>query len=522
LTNPIYSGPTPVIRETAHLETADLTLGEKVIRFIEKNCLVPEGDLVGQPVQLEDFQKCFILAVYDNIAITDTAILSMARKNAKTALIAFLAIAHLVGPVAILNSRIISGARSREQAAEVYNLASKCVSISPNLEHRIRAVPSSKMLVGLAMNTEYKATSAEARTAHGKSPIVAILDEVGQIVGPQDAFVDAITTSQGAYSNPLLIYISTQAASDSDFFSVAIDDALTHKPPKTVCHVYCADEGAEIMDEDQWRQANPALGAFRSEADMRKQAEKAARMPSFSNTFRNLNLNQRVSTVSPFVSRDIWQSCAEYPEEMEGAGVYCGLDLSSRKDLTAFVAVAKRGEHWDVWCRFWAPEEGVHERAKKDRVPYDVWAREGYLTLVPGNYVDYAYVVQDVVEMLGDCEVKQVAYDRWRMDLFRKELDAIGVELPLVPHGQGFKDMAPALDTLEAELLNGRLRHGMNPVLTMCAANAVVRMDEAGNRKLDKHKASGRIDGMVALAMAFGSIAKEEAEPAPEYSMFFV
>jgi len=150
-------------------------------------------------------------------------------------------------------------------------------------------------------------------------------------------------------------------------------------------------------------------------------------------------------------------------------------------------------------------------------VPYDVWAREGYLTLVPGNYVDYGFVVQDVVEMLADCEVKQVAYDRWRMDLFRKELDAIGVELPLTPHGQGFKDMAPALDTLEAELLNGRLRHGMNPVLTMCAANAVVRMDEAGNRKLDKHKASGRIDGMVALAMAFGSIAKEEAEPPPSF-----
>jgi len=522
LNNPIYSGPVPVLRAVADLDIEELTRGEKVVRFIEENCLVPEGDLVGQSVRLEDFQKLFILAVYDNKAITDTAILSMARKNAKTALIAFLAIAHLVGPVAILNSRILSGARSREQAAEVYNLASKCVSISPNLEHRIRAVPSSKMLVGLAMNTEYKATSAEARTAHGKSPIVAILDEVGQIVGPQDAFVDAITTSQGAYSNPLLIYISTQAASDSDFFSLAIDDALTHKPPKTVCHVYCAEPDAEVMDEEQWKAANPALGAFRSEADLRKQAEKAARMPSFENTFRNLNLNQRVSTVSPFVSRDVWLSCGAYPDDLEGAEVYGGLDLSSRRDLTAFVAVAKRGEHWDVWCRFWAPEEGVLDRAKKDRVPYDVWAREGYLTLVPGNYIDYAYVVRDLADMLSECDVKQLSFDRWRIDLFKKELDDIGVELPLVPHGQGFKDMAPALDSLEAELLNARLRHGNNPVLKMCAANSVVRMDEAGNRKLDKNKASGRIDGMVALAMAFGALAKTEEEPPPSYDMFFV
>jgi phage terminase large subunit-like protein len=93
-------------------------------------------------------------------------------------------------------------------------------------------------------------------------------------------------------------------------------------------------------------------------------------------------------------------------------------------------------------------------------------------------------------------------FDRWRIDVFNKELERAGLDWPMEPHGQGFKDMSPALDTLEAELLNGRLRHGMNPVLTMCAANAVVTRDPAGNRKLDKHKANGRIDGMVALAMS--------------------
>jgi phage terminase large subunit-like protein len=499
-----------------------MTTGDKVIAFCEAYLRVPEGAHVGQPMVLAEFQKQFIRDIYDNPHKTRRAYLAIARKNGKTALIAAILLAHLVGPVAVPNSQIISGARSRDQAALVFHLAEKMVLMSPDLSKIIRIVPSSKRLIGLLRNVEYRAISAEGKTAHGLSPVLAILDEVGQIVGPQDSFVDAITTSQGAHESPLLIAISTQAATDADLFSVWLDDAKNSKDPRIVSHVYAADDGADVMDEAAWSAANPALGLFRSLDDLREQANQASRMPSAENTFRNLCLNQRVSTVSPFVSRDIWQSCAEYPEEMEGAQVYCGLDLSSRKDLTAFVAVAKRGDHWDVWCRFWAPEEGVHERAKKDRVPYDVWAREGYLTLVPGNYVDYGFVVQDVVEMLGDCEVKQVAYDRWRMDLFKKELDAIGVELPLTPHGQGFKDMAPALDTLEAELLNGRLRHGMNPVLTMCAANAVVRMDEAGNRKLDKHKASGRIDGMVALAMAFGSIAKEEAEPAPEYSMFFV
>ena len=174
------------------------TRGEKVIDFCQKFCLVPEGDHVGKPVVLAPFQKEFILAVYDNPHVTDTAILSIARKNAKTGTIAFILLAHIIGPEAKQNSRIVSGAMSREQAAEVYNLASKCVLISPKLRDKIRIIPSSKKLVGLLMGVEYQAISAEGKTAHGKSPILAILDEVGQVRGPQSDFIDAITTAQGA------------------------------------------------------------------------------------------------------------------------------------------------------------------------------------------------------------------------------------------------------------------------------------------------------------------------------------
>jgi len=107
--------------------------------------------------------------------------------------------------------------------------------------------------------------------------------------------------------------------------------------------------------------------------------------------------------------------------------------------------------------------------------------------------------------------VQSVAYDRWRITILKKEFDSLGITLPLVEWGQGFKDMSPAIDTLESELLNGRIAHGNHPVLTMCAANAVISRDAAGNRKLDKHKATGRIDGLVAMAMAFG-VANAEHE----------
>lgn len=486
-----------------------MTRGEKIIRFIELFCVVPEGKMVGQPIVLADFQKQFILDVYDNPHKTRRAILSIARKNGKTGLIAGIVLAHLVGSEAQLNSQIISGARSRDQAAQVFNYASKMVMLSPKLSEIVRIVPSGKKLIGLPLNVEYKALSAEAKTAHGLSPIVAILDEVGQVRGSQDDFIDAITTAQGAHESPLLVAISTQAADDADLFSQWIDDALNSDDPKTVCRLYCADTNADLLDEDGWKAANPALGTFRSYDDLAEQAKQAVRMPSSENTFRNLCLNQRVSTVSPFISKEVWKSCAGKVLDFGDAPVWAGFDLSARTDLTALVIIGRINGVWHVQPHFWTPEKGLFDRSKRDRQPYDVWVKQGYLQTTPGHTVDYEYVAQDVAAIFSTLNVQNIAYDRWRIDIFRKELANLAVELPLSEYGQGFKDMSGAIDALESELLNGRIAHGGNPVLTMCAANAVITKDSAGNRKLDKSKATGRIDGLVAMAMAFGVLAKE-------------
>ena len=485
------------------------TRGENVVRFIERFCLTPEGQHVGKPIKLAPFQKKFIKAIYDNKRGTHTAHLSIARKNGKTALIAGIMLAHLVGPEAKLNSQIVSGARSREQAGQVFNYASKMVNLSPELRSIVRIIPSSKVLMGLPLNVEYRALSAEGSTAHGLSPILAILDEVGQVRGPQDDFIDAITTAQGAHEAPLLIAISTQAANDGDLFSIWLDDAANSQDPRIVSHVYAAANDADLLDRKAWKAANPALGLFRSLDDVAQQADKAKRMPSAENTFRNLTLNQRVSTVSPFISADVWKSCGGKVLDFGSAPVWCGLDLSARTDLTALLIVGKIAGVWHIQPHFWTPENGLIERSKRDRSPYDMWAKQGYLHTTPGSTVDYEYVAQDIGEILSGLDVQSIAYDRWRIALLQKEFDELGITLPLVEHGQGFKDMSPALDTLEAELLNGRMAHGNHPVLTMCAANAVVVKDAAGNRKLDKHKATGRIDGMVALAMAFGVTASQ-------------
>lgn len=504
-----------------------MTRGERVIGFIERYCVVPEGTRVGLPMLLDDFQKRFILDVYDNPEGTTQAILSMAKKNGKTGLIAAIVLCHVAGPEAVLNSQIVSGAMSREQAGLVFDYATKMVRQSPKLDRVIRIVPSRKRLYGLARNVEFRALAADAKRVQGISPLVAILDEVGQIRGPKSEFVDAITTAQGAYEDALLVIISTQAASDMDLLSTMIDDARTEpKDPHTVCHVYEAPKDCLVSDEKAWASANPALGTFRSRSDLRKLAEKADRMTSFTSTFRNLNLNQRVETTSPFVSRDIWQRGAVDLVPHDGMyPVWAGLDLSAIADLTALVAIWQAAGIWHVSAKFWAPEQGLAERVKRDKAPYDVWAKQGYLTLTPGATVDYDFVAENVLQMAADWNLQSLGFDRWRIDVFkaalsRQEAPPAFIE-KMKPFGQGFQSMSPALDAMEAELLNGRVAHAGNPLLTMCAMNAKITKDPAGNRKLDKMKSTGRIDGLVALTIAFGIMPTITAPP-PKFQLLFV
>lgn len=496
-----------------------LTRGERVIAFIEKYCVVPEGRLIGQPMKLLPFQKKFIKEVFDNPKGTKRGILSIARKNGKSGLIAAILLAFIAGPEAKLNAQIRSGARSREQAAIVFNLAAKMVRLSPELSRIVRIVPSGKTLIGLARNVEYKALSAEAGAAHGQSPYLLIIDELGQVKGEQDDFVDALITAQGAYDDAMLLVISTQAPTDADMLSIWIDDAIASNDPRTVCHLYEGEKDCDLLDEEAHKAANPALGVFRSQVDLENEARKAQRMPSAESAFRNLFLNQRVNRNNPFVSPDVWKKAALPVSEdvFATCPVWAGLDLSKTTDLTAFVMVAKDSEgHWHAKARFWKPGSTILDHEKRDRAPYTRWQKEGWIDAPHGVSIDYSFVAKRIAADLDGKDVRKVGFDRWKFDQLKPHLEDEGVDPELfVSIAQGAKTFSPYLDFVETELLNERVRHGGNPVLTMCAMNAVAVSDNNENRKLDKLKSTGRIDGMVALVMAMGLAASDEGTAGP-------
>jgi phage terminase large subunit-like protein len=495
---------------------------------------VPSGEGAGGTFQLREWQRRFIRDVYEphnehGRRQVRRAVLSIARKNGKTALIAALVLAHLIGPEAIQNGEIYSAANDREQASQVFKVAAQIVRADPELEAILKVVDSTKTIACYGNGSVYRAISAEAGTKHGLNPSLVIYDELAQAKN-RDLF-DVLDTAMGARAEPLFVTISTQSNDPEHILSQLIDDGQRAEDPTTVTHLYAVDDEAEnIFDEAVWYDANPALGDFRSMEDLRTMADRARRMPSFEASFRNLYLNQRVDAQSPLIPRAEWTACQVEEVAFEpGEPVFLGLDLSGKRDLTALVMIpAQRGDdRMRAW--FWKPSETLEESERSAGAPYRLWAKQGYIDATSTRTVEYAYVAQTLGRIAAEYDVQGVAFDRWRIDDLHKELDAEGIVshvdtgtsekrgdgLRLVKWGQGYQDMAPAVEALEASVLERRLAHDGNPVLTMCFANATVQTSPAGDRKLVKTSERLRIDGAVAAAMALGLKAREGERAAP-------
>jgi len=492
--------------------------GNDIIRWIETKCRVPEGKRIGQPFLLDEFQKTEIRRIYDNPVGTRRAIMSYGRKNGKTGISAVLLLVHLIGPMAIPNSNLYSAAQSRDQAALIFTLAAKVVRMSPALRDVVVVKDSSKELTCPALGTKYRALSAEASTAYGLSPVFVIHDELGQVRGPRSSLYEALETATGAQEAPLSVIISTQAPTDADLLSVLIDDALRGEDPRVICKLYTAPPTDDPFDIETIRKANPALGTFLNEKEVLAMAADARRMPSREAEFRNLILNQRVEACQQFIQPAQWKACATPVGDITQCDeVYGGLDLSEANDLTALVLIGKIKGVWHVRPWFWLPQENIFERARTDHVPYDKWAEQGYLETVTGAAITYDVIATRICEILATHKgLQKIAFDRWNFAQFKpwlsfhKWTDNMIVD-HWVEFGQGTQSMSPALRELESRILRREIAHGDHPILNMCAANAVIEGNKDGSlkkdsstRKLSKKRSTGRIDGLVALAMAVG------------------
>jgi phage terminase large subunit-like protein len=495
-----------------------------VIEFIEK-LTVPSGKGEGKPFKLAPWQKAFLRDVYEpqvnGRRVVRRAILSIARKNGKSGLIAALALAHLVGPQAIPNGEIYSAANDRDQASIIFKFARQIVELEPVLREKIEIINSTKTMIGKLTGSIYRAVSAEAGTKFGFLPSVVIYDELAQAKS-RDLY-DAFDTAFGARDEPLLIAISTQSNDPEHIFSRLVDDGLSKLDPTIICHLHAADEGCDLDDEKQWKKANPALDIFRDREDLQAAVRQAIRLPSHEPKVRNLFLNQRIAPTATLISRAEWMACCGPVEFQAGEQIYLGLDLASTIDLAA-LAMGSATDPCRTRVFFWKPTDLLIEHSNRDfgsgNLRYLEWHKAGHLRTSPGRSINPEVIATLIAELCQRFTVRGLAYDRWRIEDLLREFDRVGLAaykdsstegnggggngLRLVPWGQGFRDMGPAIDALELAIFERKLIHPNNPVMNWNISNAISTMDPAGNRKLDKDKARFRIDGASALAMMMG------------------
>lgn len=493
-----------------------MSRSDLVIEFLE-SLQVPDGKLVGHPLRLSDEQKMWIRAVYDrgedDERIVNQAMLTVARKNGKTALIAGLSLCHLCGPEAVRNGQLYSVAFDREQASIVYKLAAAMVRMDADLSAQIQLIDSRKQMVDGISGSEFTSLSAEARSKHGKSSSFIVFDELAQFGADRELY-DVMMTSTGAHGKEALTWvISTQAADDVALLSELVDYGRKVEEgqiidPTVRCFYYAVPDDADPWDEENWKLANPHLGTFRSLTEMQITAEKAKKIPSAEIAFRNLYLNQRINASDYFLTPDAWRSCGGEIDIDSLAGEKCwlGVDLSGKNDLTAVVGIIPQEiddkTHYFVIPYFFAPGEGLAEKEDADKVPYRAWAKQGLLEARPGRVIDYRWVARKIIDISKRYELVNIGFDRWRIDDLTREIEELGYDYEMTPIGQGFKDINPCVEILEDAVAEETLHHGDHAVMTWNIANTVIVTDPAGGRKFAKNKSRGRIDGTVALAMA--------------------
>jgi len=293
-----------------------LSRSERVIRFVQ-SLKVTAGDGAGKRFRLRPWQKDIIRKVYDPVdedgcRLVRTALLTMARKNGKSGLVAALALAHLCGPEAESRGQVFSAAVDRSQASILYREMKAMALASPELAARIIIRDFNKEITDVETGSVYVALSADAHNKHGFSTSFVAYDELAQ--APDRRLFDVLETSTGARKEPLVWIISTQTSDPKHIMSELTDyakdvSAGVIEDPSFAGFVYEAPEGSDIWNEETWKLANPALGDFRSIDEMRSYAAKAKRLPAREAVFRNLYLNQRIDASAAFISGTDWEAC---------------------------------------------------------------------------------------------------------------------------------------------------------------------------------------------------------------------
>jgi phage terminase large subunit-like protein len=500
----------------------------RAIRLID-NLTHTKGAFAGQPFRLRPWQRRILERLFrtgpDGRRVYRQCLLMLPRKNGKTELAAALALYFLLFD-GEMGAEVYSAAADRDQAALVFHVAAQMIRNDQELLAQCEIIDSQKRIVHRASGSFYRAISAEASSKHGFNASAVIYDELH--AAPNRELWDVLTTSQGARDHPLMLAISTAGY---DRHSI-LWEQYTHAKkiqetptldPSFLPMIYEAPIDADWTDERVWQAANPALGDFRSLEEMRIACARAKEIPAQENTFRRLYLNQWTEQASRWISLAAWDACQDPAFDrarLRGRRCYVGMDLSATTDLTAIVAVFPDdvGRGFDVLAQFFVPGDDLGARGRRDHVPYEQWAREGWLVATPGNSIDYDYVRLTLRGWGTEFDVREIAFDKWNaIELVERLRKEDGFACVLLE--QTFGALSGPTKSLETAVLSKALRHNGHPVLRWNMSNIAIEQDAMGNLKISKRVSTGKVDGASALVDAIHRRDYMAADAPPNYSM---
>ena len=528
---PLYTTAFAPKPSGAYFNAREADRAVKFFRYLKHS----QGPLAGQRFELTPEQVWVVREAFgwyraDGKRLYRTVYIEVGRGNGKSQLGAGIA-GKLLFADGELNPEVVGAASDRRQATKIcLNRLKAMVRSSPDLTGRAdilqREIRAKATIGEIVSEGFYEATSSDVASAWGGSPHGLIVDELH--TQPNRDLWDALVTGMGKRLQPMAWALTT-AGWDRESLAWEMHELTRQVQESEVRQdhflgvVWAAPEEADWTDPETWRLANPMLEAEEgsgvtvsgapaaiSIAYLKDECEKAKAIPAFQNTFRTMYLSQWVGQETRFIPINVWDRCNEKPAATKRVA-FGGLDLASTTDLAAFVVVSMRDGKVDVEPHFWAPAEGLRERMRRDKVPYDVWAREGMLTLTPGATIRHEAIRQVVNEAATTYNLKDVGYDRWNSSELVTNLVDDGVEM--VDVGQGMASMSAPTKELLRLVLDEKIRHGGNPVLRWMVNNTAATVDAAGNVKPDKKKSASRIDGVVATIIAIDGLMRRGSEP---------
>ena len=525
-------------RHLRDLERSDLEWrveeSERAIRFFPAVLTVEIerkdefGEYVSEvvPFRLHESQQFIVGSVCgwyrNNLRRFRTAYVEEAKGQGKSPMVAGLGLYFMLC-LGKERAEVYAAAAQKDQAQICFRDAVSMWQRSPELAERL--IPRGQNpvfeLTHQKSGSFFKPISSENKGKSGARVFFAAVDEVhehpnSEVIGMLRA---GVKSAQG------LIFEITNSGFDRE--SVCYEH---HEYSRKVvsgevdndswfAFVCGLDEGDDpFTDESCWVKANPLLGVTVQPEYIREQVEEARGMPSNESRVRRLHFCEWTDAEQTWIGRNLWESLeADLSlDDYVGRPCFGGLDLSYTKDLSAFALVFPDEDRYDAFLWFFKPEEGLREACERDKVPYDVWARQGHLILTEGSVIKLRPIADVMAGVMSRFALQTVAYDRYRHRELQTQLSDDGLDIPMQEHPQGFRRngenplwMPSSVQKLENAIIESRLRVNINPVLRWNVSSTVIRQDPAGtdNKVFDKRKSRGRIDGVVALAQAIGAAA---------------